>query len=351
MRRNLTQISRAATSVLVVLSVCASSWAQNAPRSAAGAAAGAPNADKVKSAKFTILLLTWDGPGHVRKSKEARDRLAKLTGMRDMYLVHSENLSTLYSGYYAAINFNENEAEAARAKTDMAKLVQFQLGEERPFSGALMVAIPTPDPEAPREWDLKNARGAYSLEIGAFKDRPDRKEAAVSAVKEARGLGLEAYFYHGPTTSSVLVGAFPSEALRTIRPDTRVDASKEILVVPFKPKDLPESGEFLQADGTTAKVVEFRVEVVDLQLKSLMRQFPEHAVNGSVAVRRISDPKTGQVLEKFAESFVVDITQVQRDSVLAAGPEGGSRQGIDTPSPDVVVPRPSTPGGGLKGIR
>lgn len=317
------------------------------------AGGGGFNAEKSKQAKYTIVLMTFEGPGHVKRAKETRDRLAKATGMREMYLVHSENLSTLYHGYYGAISFDDNEAEAARAKSDMAKLSQFKNGEVAVFPGALFVMIPTPDPEAPREWDLRNAKGVYSLEIGAFKDRVDRKEAAVSAVKEARGMGLEAYFYHGPTTSSVLVGAFPAEALKTIRPDVRIDSDKELLVVPFKPKDLPESGEFLQADGTTAKVVEFRVEVTDLQLKSLMKQFPEHAVNGAVAVRRMTDPKTGRVIEKMAESFIVDITQIQKESLLSAG-GAGPRPAEEQmkPPPGLIVPRPSTPGGNsLKGIQ
>jgi hypothetical protein len=311
------------------------------------------NLDRAKAAKYTIALLAWDGPGHVKRAKEARDRLIRASGLKELYLIHGEDLSTLYYGYYPSISDEENPGEAARAKADMARLVGFRMEGGQPFGGAVFVAIPTPDPEAPPEWDLRNAKGVYSLEIGAFKDRPDRKEAAVEAVKEARGMGIEAYFYHGPTTSSVLVGVFGAEALTTIRPDTRVSPDKEIIIVPFKPKDLPESGEIQQADGTKAQVLEFRVEVTDMQLRSLMKQFPEHAVNGAVAVRRITDPKTGRVTEKLAESFIVDISQIQRDSLLAAG--SGvvrPRDEMKMPPPDVMVPRRSTPGGGsLKGIQ
>lgn len=321
-------------------------WGQGRGGGRAALPGVAANAD----ARFTILLVTFEGPGHVRLAKDGRDQIARATGLTELHLVHGETLSTLYFGFYRTVSRAEDPGEAARAQADLARIQSIRLGDQQPFSAALFVPLPSPDPDAPREWDLRFAKGVYSLEIGAFKDRPDRKEAAVAAVREARSMGLEAYFYHGPTTSSVLVGAFPAEALRTIRPEMRVSPDKEILVVPFKPKDIPD--EIQRDDGTRAQVVEFRVEVTDPRLLSLMRQFPEHAVNGAVPVRRMRDPRTGQTIEKLAESFIVDITQVQRDSLLAAGAEITENANRQPPPTEVLAPRPTSPGSDkLRGIR
>lgn len=86
----------------------------------------------------------------------------------------------------------------------------------------------SPDPVAPPEWNLvnrdadkdaKDPRRAYwSLEIMAFKVNPLRKEAAVKAVAAFRKDGVEAYYYHGETTSSVCVGAWPMDA---VKPENR----------------------------------------------------------------------------------------------------------------------------------
>lgn len=332
--------------------VAAAATLGSQPRGGAGSAERPvlPGPVAASDARFTILLVTFEGPGHVRMAKDGRDQIARSTGLTQLHLVHGERASTLYYGFYRTVSRAEDPSEAARAQADLARIQAIRLGDTQPFQAALFVPLPSPDPDAPREWDIRNTRGVYSLEIGAFRDRPDRKQAAVEAVREARAMGLEAYFYHGPTTSSVLLGSFPAEALRTIRPDTRISPDKEVLVLPFKPKDLPDEVE--RADGTRAQLVEYRVEVVDPQLLSLMRQFPEHAVNGAVPVRRIRDPRTGQVMERLAESFIVDITQIQRDSLLAAGAETTESTPRPAPPSEVLVPRPATPGGDkLRGIR
>lgn len=329
-------------------------WSQSRGGGAGAAGVGRPAlpgaSAAVPDARFTILLVTFEGPGHVRMSKEGRDQIAQATGLRELHLVHGERASTLYFGFYRTVSRAEDPVEAARAQADLARIQAIRIGDSQPFQAALFVPLPSPDPEAPREWDIRNARGVYSLEIGAFRDRPDRKQAAVEAVREARAMGLEAYFYHGPTTSSVLIGAFPAEALRTVRPDARISPDREVLVLPFKPKDIPD--EIERPDGARAQIVEYRVEVVDPQLLSLMRQFPEHAVNGAVPVRRIRDPRTGQVIERLAESFIVDITQIQRDSLLSAGAEIPENASRPTPPSEVLAPRPTTPGSDkLRGIR
>src|SRR5207237_4117084 len=105
--------------------------------------------------------------------------------------------------------------ESARAHSDQ-KLIQSmatQSGEVL-FPHCYFVEVNAPDPVAPAEWNLANANGYWSLQIAAYKDSPRRKEFAVDAVREARKQGIPAYFYHGPTASSVCVGAWPRSAVK-----------------------------------------------------------------------------------------------------------------------------------------
>lgn len=320
-----------------------------------GSAAFAQNPEAPKDARFTIVLLAFEGPGHVRESKAVRDRLAALTRMNGYYLVHEENQSALYYGKYSAVSENENPAEARRAQDDLRKLkaVAMENGD-RPFDGAVFISMPTPNPEAPPEWDLRNAKGVWSLEIASYRGAAERKQVAVDAVREARKMGLDAYYYHGPTTSSVLVGSFPFESVREIEGgEARAKPGQELVVLPFKPAEIPD--EVIQDNNKEARVVGVRFEIADPLLLDLMKRFPNHAVNGEMTPRVYTDPKTGRITEKLPESFIVDVRAVRRQSILGggrAGPGLGGSTSPDAASPDAAPKRPGTPGGGkLKEIK
>src|SRR5205085_9341649 len=126
-----------------------------------------------------------------------------------------ETQSVLYYGYYRAYNDTNDLNESRRAQDDRAKLDKLQDAQgERPFASSIFVELTSPDPEAPAEWNLANAKGYWSLQIAAYKDSPDRKKAAVDSVRAAREKGIEAYYFHGPTTSSVCIGCWPREAVK-----------------------------------------------------------------------------------------------------------------------------------------
>lgn len=312
-------------------------------------AALAQNVEAPKDARFTIVLLAFEGPGHVRESKAVRERLAALSRMNGFYLVHEENQSALYYGKYSAVSEAENPGEARRAQEDLRKLRAVALENgDRPFDGAVFITMPTPNPEAPPEWDLRNAKGVWALEIGSYRGAADRKQAAVDAVREARRMGLDAYYYHGPTTSSVLVGSFPFESVRAIEGgEARAKPGQELVVLPFKPAEIPD--EVIQDNNKEARVVGVRYEIADPLLMDLMKRFPNHAVNGEMVPRVYTDPRTGRITEKFPESFIVDVRAVRRQSILGGGradPGPGGALSPDAPSPDAAPRRPSTPGGG-----
>ncbi|HWP39666.1 MAG TPA: hypothetical protein VNL70_01985, partial [Tepidisphaeraceae bacterium] len=130
---------------------------------AQGAASDAPAPPK--AAQYTIYCGRIEGPMHVERANRVKNELIASTGMPDWYVVHEDGQSLLYYGYYKAINDPEQPAETQRAQTDRRKidLMTDPMGN-RPFREALFVELAAPDPQAPPEWNLANAKGYWSLQ-------------------------------------------------------------------------------------------------------------------------------------------------------------------------------------------
>ncbi|MFQ5422439.1 MAG: hypothetical protein ACE5F9_00500 [Phycisphaerae bacterium] len=75
----------------------------------------------------------------------------------------------------------------------------------------------------PPEWDLRSAKGAYTLHVGVTVNTPtlhNYKQAAVDWVRDLRDRGYEAYYYHAPDKprSDICVGTFGRDALVEVSP-------------------------------------------------------------------------------------------------------------------------------------
>ena len=192
----------------------------------------------------------------LEEAQRARDAMARLTGWKDWFIIHNEDESTLYYGRYRAISprsaeSKEERQEAERAQQDLKRVKALQDSEgKRVFDFCLMVEIPQPGSEGPREWDIRNTPPDryWSLLIGVYRDNPERKKAAVEAVRQLRSEGTEAYYMHQPTSSLVCVGAWPRSAIKEQDSDTAAepnDPDTQIMVynVPI-PKNHPR--EFIE---------------------------------------------------------------------------------------------------------
>lgn len=113
-----------------------------------------------------------------------------------------------------------------QAQRDLDRVHALQIDGQQPYSGAIL-SPPAPDRVfgSIPEFDLRNARrihgreALYTLQIGVY-GRPDASEApppgelqeyrqaAERAVIELRRDGDEAFYFHGPTRSTVTVGVF-----------------------------------------------------------------------------------------------------------------------------------------------
>ena len=252
--------------------------------------AGAPAAPK--GAQFTIFCGRLQGDAHVERANKIKGDLISSTGLRDFYVLHEDGQSLLYYGYYRTFNDPNDPKEAARAQADLKRVKALESDGNRLFAGALFVDMEAPDPQAPPEWNLVNARGTWSLQIAAYKDSPLRKEAAVEAVREARKQGVEAYYYHGDTVSSVCVGAWPEGAIRYVSPTNDVHKSvivnQPVIAEPSQRVEMQADQIRESARKANAEVVQGKVEVVDATLLQTMKQYPTHAVNGMQTVKSIN---------------------------------------------------------------
>lgn len=290
-----------------------------APLAPAAASGNTDNPVPPKGAQYTIFCARIEGDAHVERANKYKNELLAKSGMNGWYVIHGQDQSSLYYGFYRTFNDPNDAKEVARAQGDRKRLESLTDGmQNRLFPSALFVDVESPDPQAPREWDLTKASGYWTLQIAAYKDSPQRKDAAVEAVREARAQGIPAYFYHGETISSVCIGTWPEEAVQVTAAksdphSTVVAATADMpgdIVEPLKNR----SGLQLMRDD---------VRIVDPTLKETMVKYPYHAVNGLQMVKRVN----GQDVPD--PSLLVKIPRTEEQTAAATAPPPPPQQSFE----------------------
>jgi len=158
------------------------------------------------------------------------------------------------------------------------------------------------------------------VQIMAFKDNPLRKQAAVDAVKDFRGKGVEAYYYHGDTISSVCIGAWPRQAIKEQESVTG-QATNEDDTVLVSNVPLParyKNARMRTADGKKIVAYAQRVEVADPSLQATFDKYPDHAVNYEFQSRKVKLADGSQV-DMPTPSFLVVIPRAQPSALSGNG--------------------------------
>ncbi|MHC4984069.1 MAG: hypothetical protein ACYTF6_12990, partial [Planctomycetota bacterium] len=174
---------------------------------AAGAAGFTGCIDLTQSAhgEYAILLMSFEGPGHVERAKRYKVETEKRTDWQGLYVVHEDNRSQLFWGKYASVG--RAERNLRRAKEWVAP-ARFNV-----YARAIVTRIPGAD-TGPAEWNLRNAKGKYTVLVAMYYNMPrkgllppytQRREDAVGYCERLREAGVEAYFYHGPSKSYVTI--------------------------------------------------------------------------------------------------------------------------------------------------
>ncbi len=251
-----------------------------------------------KDARYTIHCQDYTGPDHQDVARQVRDLLRANTSLRKWYVVHGNQQSSLYYGFYRTTDKRDpadaDEGERFVADLDAVRTLHDSRGN-RLFAASLPVPIDSPDPSANPAWDITRSGGYWSLEVGVFKDTADRKQRAVEAVAGFRKLGADAYYYHGPHASSVCIGAWPKAAAAEVGTDVQnVDASRPLIVTPQ-----PLTEKYKQGLGDGVQTAAPRVDPVDPSMVAAIQTYQEHWVNGA-SLHKV-DPATGQPTDVLIE--------------------------------------------------
>jgi hypothetical protein len=313
--------------------------------------AAAPNA------QWTILVYTERGPGHIEQAAADKQLIIQKTGRtKDCYVISQTDVSNIYFGTYRAIDDPKDRREADRARADLKLVKDLQMyvegpggaGRElaRPFEHCSLVQMSAPDPDSPPEWDLRNVdkdkdpkdktRAFWSLQVMAFKGIAERKRYAVEMVRELREKeGVQAYYYHGESVSSVCVGTWPPLAVkaqdsdgtdaRTLSPHSDQTA----LLVTSEP--LPDGIVPRKQNGQDVIAVSPKLEVMDPTLVAMIRKYPDHIVNGWVTFHKtrsggkVKDPTFLVVIPRPKGNGLYD-----SDDVAPPVPQGAIAGGADS---------------------
>ena len=280
-------------------------------------------------AQYTIHCQDYAGPDHQEVARRARDLLRANTPLGKWYVVHGDQQSTLYYGFYRTVDRTDrvDGAEGQRAINDLDAIRTLHDNRgDRLFPASLPVPIDSPDPAANPKWDITRTGAYWSLDVATFKDTPDRKLRAVEAVADARRLGYDAYYYHGPHTSEVCIGAWPEKA--AIEIDTamqNIDPTRPLLVTPT-----PLAPGGMAGLDPNIQTVAPRVDPVDPSMIAAIGTWQTHAVNGYVRMK--PDPVTHQ-----ATNVPMDRAFLFKVPAAGTGADGGS---LDTANaaPDTAAP-------------
>ncbi len=179
---------------------------------------------------WTIECNSFEGPS----SRETADRLATMLKRVDridpnkVWVEHDETASRLFYGEYN-LTFKKAQTDgddhvkgemvielSDEIKRDLRYIRELAVGDQFPFLTARTRSKPVPFTGKP-EWDLQNANGLYTLNVGVTyptADMHNYKEAAYLWVEDLRKRGHEAYYYFSPdrAQASICVGTFGPEA-------------------------------------------------------------------------------------------------------------------------------------------
>ncbi|HYE20350.1 MAG TPA: hypothetical protein VEA69_18025 [Tepidisphaeraceae bacterium] len=318
-----------------------------------------PALDVPADAEWTLVCISLTSPDRFQRMDQMKAYLSARTPLKNWYVLHDDAKSTLFHGFYPSISSKDPAGRQAQAdRIVISEWADPGLGGEKPFTQVMFTRIAEPEPPAPAEWRLSNApnNGYWSLQVAAFQGNAKRKEAAVEAVREMRAKGIEAYYYHGPTISSVCIGAWPENALKAQEADggKAIVNQEDALLVASGPlgRRFAEA-RIKNSDGQRVQTLTERVEVQDKSLLAAMRDFPDHSVNYELIKREAKDA-AGNKTHVYAPSFLVIIP---RESAGILAEQGGGRfmnakggGGATADAPATVRPATGSGAGKLRGL-
>jgi len=251
--------------------------------------------------QYTVVLRIFKGPDHQKMAAAYRDRLAEGLNWRGLTVVTAADHSELYWGSFDSIKKAQPTLKRARRHRAANGLA--------PFADATITLLPGSGAERIGKWDIRNCPGAYSLLVAVFEDRTDikpayvgRQEFAVRYCRQLRSEGHEAWYHHGPRSSSVTIGSFGPEA---------VQKRQRPVVIP----------------GDTRPFYVEHTVPVDPKLLELMKRFPSRAYNGREFFNVQRDRFGKEVSRERAKSMPIRVPGAEsQEQPNRANDRSGHRQ-------------------------
>ena len=176
--------------------------------------------------KWTIRCYYSKIPNHDYICKQLADLLKSIDGLNpDLVRVETTTAaSSIYYGEYVKVPSRERDhlVFPPKYQKDIDFIQRLTINQSLPFRFAKPELIKKPSDElapAMADWDVRQAKGTYTLQIGVFYNTPtfqERRKAAEEYVKLLRQDGFDAYYLHQDTRSFVFVGDFEeSDTIQT----------------------------------------------------------------------------------------------------------------------------------------
>jgi len=308
-----------------------------------------------QGARWSLYCASVAGPDRIAKMTQMKAYLMAKSPFKDWYVVHSEAQSTLFYGFYSTID--KNDREAAKAHADRAKIAAWadETGDH-PFATCFFTPITPPTPPAPAEWNLANApaRAYWSVQIAAFKDNAQRKQAAVTLVQELRNKGVDAYYYHGQSMSVVCIGTWPADAVK----QQDIDGSEAIadpddaMLISSTPLPSRYQGAKMKTrDGQRLVPYAERIDIADKSLAATFKEYPYNYVNYEAQAKQVKTAE-GKIETQIAPSLLVRVPHEDPGAGAVGTGSDGLFNATGAPSaPPVDTTRQQPAGAGrLRGL-
>jgi hypothetical protein len=190
-----------------------------------GEAGGAGEASRARSTAWAIAIHLFQGRDAATAAQMGLSKLQREAGLKDAYIEQRGGAVALLYGRY-------DGPDDARAVQDLQRIKEMVVDGGKPFEGAVLSPPVTVAAAGTREdMDLSMVASTlgkdavYTLQVGVYRLMEDReasaselalfRQQAEAAAIALRAQGQEAYYYHGPRSSTVTVGLFGEADLIT----------------------------------------------------------------------------------------------------------------------------------------
>jgi len=170
---------------------------------------------RAEAPTLTVVLLEYEGPDAGPSAERLAGEL-RTQGLDEVFVVKGHEHAAVCAGRFGS--WKDPAADRMRRRVRRIRDAQGQY----PFANVMLMPVPEPRPENP--WPVQEADGQFTLIVASW-EKPGRKSRAQAYARRLRQDGHEAYVYHGPTKSTVSVGAFGPQIFddpsKVGRPDAR----------------------------------------------------------------------------------------------------------------------------------